>query len=89
MNKKIFFLFWGVSAAMLLGTIAHAESESKLIKRGQYLVSTSGCNDCHTPGYGQADGKLPASHGGNSSRTALFWNNVLFPSRCPGGTARG
>ena len=24
-------------------------------------MSTSGCNDCHTPGYPQADGKIPAA----------------------------
>jgi mono/diheme cytochrome c family protein len=32
------------------------------IERGRYLVKTSGCNDCHTPGYmpraGQVDEKL-------------------------------
>jgi mono/diheme cytochrome c family protein len=29
------------------------------IDRGRYLVQLGGCNDCHTPGYPQADGKVP------------------------------
>lgn len=26
---------------------------------GKYLVRTSGCNDCHTPGYSQSGGSIP------------------------------
>ena len=33
--------------------------ESKSLDRGRYLVKLGGCNDCHTPGYGQAGGKVP------------------------------
>lgn len=29
------------------------------IEIGRYLVRIGGCNDCHTPGYLQADGKIP------------------------------
>ncbi len=29
------------------------------IRRGRYLIQTSGCNDCHTPGYMQKDGHVP------------------------------
>ena len=29
------------------------------IERGRYLVRVAGCNDCHTPGYAQRDGKVP------------------------------
>lgn len=32
-----------------------------LIERGRYIVSTSGCNDCHTPGYPESGGKTPES----------------------------
>jgi mono/diheme cytochrome c family protein len=28
------------------------------VERGRYLVRTAGCNDCHTPGYAAADGKV-------------------------------
>jgi mono/diheme cytochrome c family protein len=26
---------------------------------GRYIVTTAGCNDCHTPGYGAAGGRVP------------------------------
>ncbi|MEG8946959.1 c-type cytochrome [Rosettibacter firmus] len=32
---------------------------SKSVERGRYLVKITGCNDCHTPGYIQASGKIP------------------------------
>lgn len=28
------------------------------IERGRYLIQTSGCNDCHTPGYAMNNGKV-------------------------------
>ncbi len=31
------------------------------IRRGRYLIATSGCNDCHTPGYMMKDGHVPES----------------------------
>lgn len=31
------------------------------LERGRYLLTTSGCNDCHTPGYMQSEGKIPRS----------------------------
>ncbi len=30
-----------------------------LIARGEYLVRTSGCNDCHTSGYPERQGEVP------------------------------
>lgn len=36
-----------------------AAERGKMIERGRYLVQVSGCNDCHTPGYGPANGKVP------------------------------
>lgn len=33
--------------------------EQKPLDRGRYLVKIAGCNDCHTPGYAQAAGKIP------------------------------
>jgi mono/diheme cytochrome c family protein len=29
------------------------------VQRGRYLVTITGCNDCHTPGYAQTNGKVP------------------------------
>lgn len=31
------------------------------VARGEYLVRTSGCNDCHTPGYPESGGEVPKS----------------------------
>jgi len=28
-------------------------------RRGRYLVRIGGCNDCHTPGYGELGGRMP------------------------------
>lgn len=44
-----------VAFAMLASTTiaarpAHAEGHSAKVERGRYLVTISGCNDCHTPG---------------------------------------
>ena len=37
-------------AAVLLATPVSADmSKEDMIKRGEYIVATSGCNDCHTP----------------------------------------
>jgi mono/diheme cytochrome c family protein len=44
----------GMAAALDQGTKASATD----VKRGRYLVQIGGCNDCHTPGYPQANGKV-------------------------------
>lgn len=36
-----------------------ASSDAELLARGEYLVRISGCNDCHTPGYGESGGNVP------------------------------
>lgn len=35
--------------------------DTRAIERGRYLAQVSGCNDCHTPGYMQSDGQVPAA----------------------------
>jgi mono/diheme cytochrome c family protein len=40
-----------IVAAALLGATGSALAASSQVERGQYLVTISGCNDCHTPGY--------------------------------------
>lgn len=42
-------------------TAATAPAVDPAIARGRYLVRTSGCNDCHTPGYAQNGGTTPES----------------------------
>src|SRR5262249_27224675 len=36
-----------------------AVEAAEAIERGRYLVSITGCNDCHTPGYAQGGGQAP------------------------------
>lgn len=39
-----------LAVALCFGTPAIAQmSQAELVARGEYLVATSGCNDCHTP----------------------------------------
>lgn len=38
---------------------AAAGAEPQTPDRGRYLLIAGGCNDCHTPGYMQGDGKVP------------------------------
>jgi len=48
------------------------------VDRGRYLTVAGGCNDCHTPGYPEAAGKVPAEQ-------LLVGNSVGF--RGPWGTS--
>lgn len=45
-------------SAAALAASAMADGKSGEISRGHYLVRTSGCNDCHTPGYIASEGKV-------------------------------
>jgi mono/diheme cytochrome c family protein len=36
-----------------------AQAQRGSVERGRYLARISGCNDCHTPGYGMSGGKVP------------------------------
>jgi mono/diheme cytochrome c family protein len=40
-----------VIVAILAVTSRDAVAQDSQIKRGKYLVTLGGCNDCHTPGY--------------------------------------
>lgn len=35
-----------------------APAQKDLLARGEYLTRTTGCNDCHTPGYAQSQGAV-------------------------------
>jgi mono/diheme cytochrome c family protein len=50
-------------AAFLIGSMAlagwaMAAGKGDEVSRGRYLVTISGCNDCHTPGYVASEGKV-------------------------------
>jgi mono/diheme cytochrome c family protein len=51
----------GAAALIMMATMATsamANGKRDQISRGRYLVQTSGCNDCHTPGYAPKEGKV-------------------------------
>lgn len=51
-----------LAAALLAGvTNLAAAAQADDIRHGRYLIQTTGCNDCHTPGYMQKDGHVPES----------------------------
>lgn len=39
--------------------IASIDRDADLLARGDYLVRIAGCNDCHTPAYGERGGEVP------------------------------
>lgn len=50
----------GTLIAAFLAAQAWAGSKADAdIRHGRYLIVTSGCNDCHTPGYMMKDGHVP------------------------------
>jgi mono/diheme cytochrome c family protein len=61
----------GLSATLVAlcgaGSIAAAATStgegavSRQVERGRYLVKTTGCNDCHTPGYLETAGRVDES----------------------------
>lgn len=51
------------TAAPVANAGAHPapDADREMIARGDYLVRTSGCNDCHTPGYAERQGDVDRS----------------------------
>lgn len=49
--------------AVLSASVAAADESADyaVFERGRYLVGAAGCNDCHTPGYPESEGKIPHS----------------------------
>jgi mono/diheme cytochrome c family protein len=54
-----------VSAFFCLLAAAHSPAllaaDAAGVERGRYLVTISGCNDCHTPGYAPSGGQVDES----------------------------
>jgi mono/diheme cytochrome c family protein len=48
-----------LAAAIAAPAAADPTTDRNTLARGRYIVATSGCNDCHTPGYMQKDGNVP------------------------------
>lgn len=45
------FALVAIAASVLAGFSDTTRAQTAQIKRGEYLVTLGGCNDCHTPGY--------------------------------------
>jgi len=48
-------------ASLVVASAVAAPKGAADIRHGRYLIATSGCNDCHTPGFMQKDGKVAES----------------------------
>ena len=59
MKTQGLLLSLSISLISISASAAEPMTDRQLIEHGRYIVSTSGCNDCHTPGYMQTDGKVP------------------------------
>ena len=43
------------------GAESAPSSQRAVLARGRYLVAFGACNDCHTPGWHESDGKVPTA----------------------------
>lgn len=39
--------------------VPEQKPDAAMLERGRYILMTSGCNDCHTPGYPEQAGNIP------------------------------
>jgi len=70
------------SAASMAASIEGERAPAALVERGRYLVKTTGCNDCHTPGYMESAGHLEESRWlvGNSLGWQGPWGTTYPPN---------
>ena len=63
MRRLIFCgLVLAVAVSSWIGVASAAGSNAQTIARGKYLVTFGACNDCHTPGWRESFGNVPASN---------------------------
>ena len=61
MNRILWASVLGLAAFSIHGAGFSGQGQDAQIERGRYLVSVTGCNDCHTPGYPESGGEVPQS----------------------------
>lgn len=63
MNKHILAaaLAAGLVSTLVAAPAMAGDAEGDKIERGRYLATITGCNDCHTAGYGMSGGTIPES----------------------------
>lgn len=54
-------IFAVLSSGMATSALSETPINPATIEKGRYLISISGCNDCHTPGYPESGGTLPTT----------------------------
>jgi mono/diheme cytochrome c family protein len=69
------------SVSSTAASTTEGRTAAKQVERGRYLVKTTGCNDCHTPGYLESAGRLEESRWlvGNSLGWQGPWGTT-YPS---------
>lgn len=82
--KEVITKFVMCSGLALLSMSALADetmTKQKVLDRGRYLLTVSGCNDCHTAGYAENGGNIPESERflGNSVGFKGPWGTT-YPS---------
>jgi len=50
MPRYVFATTFGAALAVFACLVSRAAAEDAQVARGRYLVTISGCSDCHTPG---------------------------------------
>ncbi|BAV34909.1 cytochrome C [Sulfuricaulis limicola] len=58
-HKWLYPLLLPLVLFSLSAPAAEAPVDGKTFERGRYLIVAGGCNDCHTPGYPESNGKTP------------------------------
>jgi mono/diheme cytochrome c family protein len=58
-HKLLYSLLLPLVLFSLSAPAAEAPADKKTFERGRYLVGVGACNDCHTPGFNEAAGKIP------------------------------
>jgi len=64
MQKRMFgglrplLTMFGVILASMTASSQAADKTGASVDRGRYIVKVGGCNDCHTPGFAQANGQV-------------------------------
>jgi len=57
-NSVVLIRLAGIGLCLML-SLGAARAASPEVERGRYLIVIGGCNDCHTAGYIQSEGKAP------------------------------
>ena len=80
----LLLLLAAVCAAFGIGALAvdialpKPKKDKERVERGRYLAIVGGCNDCHTGGYAESEGRIPERYwlSGNPVGFRGFWGTT-------------